>query len=101
MIMLYEDIMTPIEMLSNSGRLPVPKSPSYEPNLLYSIILHSKDTPEYLALVEKEVKRMYKIFNWFEDIETSLIPQVSELLSDPIPVCQFHVIEVNIVLLIF
>ena len=93
-IMIYEGIMTPIEILSNSNRLPVLTSSIYEPGLASSMILYSNnmynysESMHYLYLTNKN----YKYTN--ESFLELKMPKQKDLLSDPIPVCQFHIIEV-------
>ena len=92
--MMYEGIMTPIEILSNSNRLPVINSSIYEPDLASSMIMYSNnmynysESIHYFYLTNKQFK--YKNESFLE----LKMPEQKDLLSDPIPVCQFHVIEV-------
>ena len=92
--MIYEDIMTPIEMLSNSNRLSVTSTPSvYEPNLKTSMMMKSNSIPEYKPLMEDKIFQLL-INDLSEDDYLLGNPQIFELLSEPIPVCQFHTVEV-------
>ena len=93
-IKVYEGIMTPIEMLSNSNRLPTVTSPIYEPNLVASMIMHSNGTPNYTEYLENWINNVYKTSSEIIDIPPFEISQLEDLLTEPIPVCQFHVIEV-------
>ena len=95
MIMIYKDIMTPIEMLSHFDRLPVKISSIYEPNLLSSMIAYSNNTPEYETLLNFQIDSIYDQSELIEDVPASGRIQLSDLASDPIPACQFHVIEVK------
>jgi len=94
MIMVYKDIMTPIEMLSNFDRLPVQTSSIYEPYLEFSFIVYSNNTPEYSDYIESRINFQYENINQMKGFSTSDRLKIVELASDPIPVCQFHKIEV-------
>ena len=94
MLMIYKDIMTPIEILDNSNRLPVPVSSIYEPNLMISMIVHSNSTSEYSAFLDKYIEQLFSPFNQSSEILDSSVLQISESMTDPIAACQFHVIEV-------
>jgi len=97
MIMAYEDIMTPIEMLSNSNRLPTTQNFSlYETNLKTSLLFKSNSYPEDEKFIEEQFLSMYRNDFYPDGINTNDIPQIYELLSEPIPVCQFHTIEVSL-----
>ena len=93
--MIYNDIMTPIEMLNNSDRLPVPASSIYEPKLITSMIIHSNSTPEYREFLDNMIEETFLLSNQSSEILDSSVLQISESLSDPLSVCQFHVIEVR------
>ena len=91
--MLYEDIMTPIEMLNNIDRLPVLSSSIYDPHLLESFVIYPNNTPEYNEYLEDLIKHKYSFLSPISD--TVLIsPEITDLSSDPISACQFHVIKV-------
>ena len=92
--MVYEDIMTPIEMLSNSNRLPALTSPIYEPNLVASRILYTHEVSEYSEWVNNvNQDNLNDLFIREYSIDLKE-PEHKELLSEPLEVCQFHVIEV-------
>ena len=86
--------MTTVEMLDNSDRLPVPVSFIYEPKLMTSLILHSNSTSEYSEFLNKTLREIFNRFNSSSEILDSSILQISESITDPLSVCQFHVIEV-------
>ena len=97
--MVYNDIMTPIEMLNNHNRLPVTLDSSvYEPNLEASMTLNSSSAPEYQQEVEENMKLKMSHYWSSDDILDSQIPQIEELVSDPISACQFYTIEVFFIL---
>ena len=96
-IMVYEGIMTPIEMFSNSNRLPDLTSPIYEPDLVASMILYSNNTSEYTEYLVSWLYKIYESSLNANDTPLFEAPQFDNLLTDPISVCQFHVIEVKII----
>ena len=90
--MVYKDIMSPIEMLKNYDRLPA--SQIYEPNLVISLIVNSNNSVEYQDQIKDMINIIYKSYS-HDGIPESQTPELIESLSDPIPVCQFHTIEVR------
>ena len=96
--MLYNDIMSPIEILHNYNRLPVKESHIYEPNLIFSFVVYSNNTPEYQAYLNEQILRSYETVKFFKENPeyNTNHTQVQEFLSDPISAWQFHVIEVNL-----
>ena len=98
MIMVYKDLLTPIEMLRNFDRLPVQNSLYLEPYLKHSLIIFPN--PEYIEDFENWIKPEHHV-SYFSAFSTKVeLPKVVGLASDPISVCQFHVVEVIINLLI-
>lgn len=87
--------MSPIELLSNSNRLPTPLSSIYEPNLIEAIMVLSNNTPEYLEYLNKGMKNRISLSSFDTELKDLCLFQISELTSEPLPVCQFHVIEVK------
>ena len=94
LLMIYQDIKTPIEMLDNSDRLPVSFSSIYEPKLMISLIVHSNSTSEYSAFLDSNIEQFFSPFNRSSEILDSSVLQISDSMTDPLSVCQFHVIEV-------
>lgn len=101
MILIYKDIMSPIEMLSNSHRLPVPNSLIYETNLLESMVAYFHNASEFEAYLEDGIKMRIKYSDHPQEIPSSNIIKIKELLTDPLSVCQFHVIGVSVKLVNF
>ena len=97
MIILYNDIMAPIEILHNYNRLPVKASHIYEPNLIYSFVVYPNNTPEYQEYLNDQIEKSYDSVRFYMDNPeyNTNHAQIQEFLSDPISACQFHVIEVK------
>ena len=93
--MIYNKIMSPIELLSHSYRIPIIHSSIYEPGLIVEIIIPSNKTAEYLENLNKGIKNTIS-FNPFEpETQDLYLFQLTQLVSAPLNVCQFHVIEVK------
>jgi len=76
--------MSPIELLSNSDRLPVSHSSIYEPDLIEAIIIPSKNTLEYLENQNKILED--RILNFRSGSKFQILGQyqISELTSEPL-----------------
>lgn len=94
LIMLYEGIMTPIEILDNIDRLPVQISSIYEPHLEESMVIYPNNTPEYNTYLNTWIENKFSLYTFLRDIPISEMPEIADLPSDPISACQFHLIKV-------
>ena len=81
MVLIYNAPQTPIEMLSNAFRSPVEFSPQYELTLITGLIVDVN-------------ARDITIKGNTIDLSTD-DPQIVSMPSDPISVCQFHVVQVS------
>ena len=86
MILIYKKRMSPIELLSNSHRLPISRSSIYEPDLIETIIIPSNNTLEYLENQNKILNDRILFFHLGSKVQILGHYQISELTSEPLPV---------------
>ena len=92
--MIYKDGQSAVELLSNALRLPVKNSKIYEPSLFTSITREGDSSPEYAEYINDLINLLSED-HFYNKIPLENRLQLVDLATDPIPVWEFHLIDVR------